>query len=120
MTTPKPQHTPGPWATDIDKAKELLRKGEDIDGATVYVNHGSGKGGEIATLRHDPDDQLNLIGDDEHEHTANARLIASAPELLAALQRLVDCPDVNLDDLELETLEAIDQANAAIQKAKGE
>lgn len=55
------------------------------------------------------------------QHRANARLIASAPSLLAenkrlreALKRLVYCPDLNLDELETETEEAIDQAANAL------
>jgi hypothetical protein len=48
---------------------------------------------------------------------AVAYLIAAAPEVLAALKRLVDCPDVNLDELEVETQEALLQARKAIDRA---
>ena len=51
---------------------------------------------------------------------ANASLIAAAPELLEALVRMLNCPDLNLDSLEEETIEAIKQAQAAIRKATGE
>lgn len=51
--------------------------------------------------------------------SANAELIASAPELLEALQFLLDCPDLNLDGLEDETVKAIELAENAIKKAKG-
>ncbi len=77
------KHTPGPWATNIEV--------ETFDGArldaTVYINHGSGKGGEICTFRHDPDDGLDL---NDAEQIANANLVAAAPELLAALQDILD------------------------------
>lgn len=50
----------------------------------------------------------------------NAQLIAAAPDMLAALERLLGCPDLNLDELEPETCEAIEQARAAIVKARGQ
>jgi hypothetical protein len=56
----------------------------------------------------------------EGHHEANARLIAAAPDLLAALIRLVACPDVNLDMLSPETIVAADQARDAIRKARGQ
>ena len=48
----------------------------------------------------------------------NTRLMAAAPELLAALESLLDSPDLNLDGLEAETIAAIQAAGAAIAKAK--
>lgn len=47
----------------------------------------------------------------------DAVLDAAAPKLLAALIRLRDCPDVNLDTLEDETIAALDQAHDAIEEA---
>jgi hypothetical protein len=41
-------------------------------------------------------------------------------DLLAALIRLVACPDVNLDTLSPETIVAADQARDAIRKARGQ
>lgn len=50
---------------------------------------------------------------DDAQAAANAQLIAAAPELLAALERvLADVPCDGLDDWEI-------QARAAIAKAKG-
>jgi len=40
-----------------------------------------------------------------------------ADELLDALHDLLHCPDLNLEELELETREAIDKAATAIHKA---
>ena len=49
----------------------------------------------------------------------NTRVMAAAPELLAALEGLLAAPDLNLDGLEAETISAIRAARAAIAKAKG-
>lgn len=53
-----------------------------IGAACVYVDHGSGKGSQICAFPHDIEDQLDIT---DAETQANARLIAAAPDLLAAL-----------------------------------
>ncbi len=45
------------------------------------------------------------------------RAIQQRDVAIAALRRLVGCPDVNLDELSPETLKAVDQANEAIREA---
>ncbi len=55
-----------------------------------------------------------------NDHEANAQLIASAPELLEALTALLKCTELNMDDMEDETRELIDQAQAVILKATGD
>jgi hypothetical protein len=84
------QHTPGPWAV----YRAVQNEGEFIihQGAT-----------DIAVTRW-------ALGD----CNANARLIAAAPELLAALQACLAVPNKNRPDY------IWDNARAAIAKAIGE
>lgn len=85
------KHTPGPWR---------------IEDGMVFGGHSF----RVA----------DLCCDGQKYNAADARLIAAAPDLLEACKRLVSCPDLNLDKLSPETLKAIDDANDAICKAKGE
>jgi hypothetical protein len=50
---------------------------------------------------------------------ANARLIAAAPELLEALNQVLNCPAMNEDSADPKTVEAYDRARAAIANAEG-
>lgn len=118
------KHTPGPWATDIETAAELVKSEGDydrntfrraldsiandglnlaqsrkaarealeneasdarIDGACVYVDHGSGKGSQICSFPHDIEDGLDIT---DAETKANARLAAASPRLLEILDTL--------------------------------
>jgi len=90
-------HTKGPWY--VARPKEAARNGSPIlatsESVGVYFAHGSN--GE-----------------------ANARLIAAAPDLLAALLRLVgNHADLGEIDLSTEERAALDQCRAAIAKANG-
>lgn len=98
------KHTPGPWAHSARLSASENHRGFDIYAA----------GWSLATVQ--PGDEDGELG------TANARLIASAPEMLAALK---DCREV-LSLLiapfkysrELQE-RAVDSTNAAIAKAEG-
>ncbi len=52
------------------------------------------------------------------EEEANAPLLTAAPELLAALNALLECPDVNHDALDMFSVQAVEQARDAIAKAR--
>ena len=102
MTTYK--HTPGPWAIEHD--------GPALPIITAPATTSAGK---IMT-----DVIAHAKGDNAE---ANARLCASAPELLEALEWAIEALDDNRLDqvavyLEFKGREAIAKAHAAIAKAK--
>lgn len=102
-------HTPAPWSFDHNWQGSILILGPSGRHIGTLEKHASGTPGSGIPV-------------DTHgkEQTANARLIAAAPLMLMALERLTNCPDVNFDELEDETREALDEALAAIAEAKGE
>jgi hypothetical protein len=69
------KHTEGPWTTDLVISSQAGRVAIEPDIAIVYVQ----------PSRYD--------GSESKRRLANARLIASAPDLLAALEALVDDAD---------------------------
>jgi hypothetical protein len=86
----QPKHTPGPWGHNADTPT--------FDGATldvaIFIGHGSGKGGEIAMLRHDPGDGLDVTTE---ESKANARLIAVSPSYFEAVEQMLAYEDAGGD-----------------------
>lgn len=97
-------HTPGPWQTDRNN---------------VHA-------GQIATIHHcKGNDWIEVWStnwpEDEDTQEANARLIAAAPELLAALEILVSQYDSSSDFTMGGNLtnEGFLLGRAAIEKAKG-
>jgi len=96
------QHTPGPW----------------IEQGSGTVAHPV-SGGVITTTRIETTLGNIEIIDETNEQAANALLIASAPELLNALELMVN--EFKLPFLEvLVTHHVLVKARAAIRKAKGE
>lgn len=98
-------HTPGPWAFTADMY--------GLDNMRVFgVNDATGNG--IA----------NCGYDGRGECKANARLVAAAPDLLETLETLLEGTCEALSFLDRETVKhlkpLIDNAEAAIAKAKGE
>ena len=105
---PEAQHTPGPWW-------KMRRESLHMGMTTIYVgNHAE----MVATIPQ---------GHSLRRANHNARLIAAAPDLLAALEETTDTLESLCNDLEmlaggmaLENLQAIKQGKAAIAKARGE
>lgn len=107
----KTQHTPGPWYHSCD---------EGNDPGHCNVNAGPDEfmpdGYMIATVEEVDD------GTHDEQREANARLIAAAPELLAALEDARDAiaslPD--FDGRKFGRTLHVEQIDAAIRKARGE
>lgn len=102
----KAQHTPGPWKVEsVPAVMSTLQK----DFLITYTDDGLRS--HVARLF---DNSLCT----EHGTTeANARLIAAAPELLAALESMLTHIGMDEDEWNKPTF---DQARAAIAKARGE
>jgi hypothetical protein len=99
-------HTPAPWLVrfEEDRFDSKLSVLEVIDGSEASLDHPQG---ELVLAR------VNVSAFAPHmdEPLANATLIASAPDLLSALERLTH-PMADDDDL--------DYAREVIKKAKGQ
>ena len=97
MSAEHAKHTPGPWQVNSRDDHQVC----DCDGERRGCS---------------PIAQIVRRFDDATTRRANARLIAAAPELLAALQALID------RGLEhrLSGFPEVDAARAAITKATGE
>lgn len=90
------KHTPGPWATQETFGRSDIADHECIpDAFTIFTDDGHGNGLPIGYT------------------TANARLIAAAPDLLAALKLIADLELSGVNKAILNT------ARAAIAKAEG-
>jgi len=92
------KHTDGPWAFECGDHSHRYVHVTDADDRTVHYKYAAAGPNEAAR--------------DE----ANARLIASAPDLLEALQSLV----ANLAEGDFISETRIDAARAAIARATGE
>lgn len=91
------KHTPAPWYNEDDQiSAQVPGDGESYIAPICYLDL-------------DWTDEMN---------TSNARLIAAAPELLEALKWILDCCELNLDDMEENTRASIKIARAAIAKAE--
>ena len=98
------KHTPGPWEAAIQP------------GCHAVIASLSGGQKAVAIIGNNTPDDGN-----EPMRFANARLIAGAPDLLAALQRIVAVLDKQVASPHLaERASPLAQAKAAIAKATGE
>lgn len=89
-----PKHTPGPWVMIGGSIVTDWKYGEHLWVCSVYG----------ALVR------------SKHEANANADLIATAPELLEALETIIDRGDVD----SIFQKQTLAQARAAIAKARGQ
>jgi hypothetical protein len=98
-------HTPAPWLVNFEQNKFDSRRSkvQVVDGSSASLNNG-GLPLVLANVNAMP-------FNDESVPLANATLIASAPDLLSALERLVH-PMADDEDL--------DYAREVIRKAKGQ
>lgn len=106
----KTEHTPGPWFADANGC--IWRR----DPRELYENGGSVAGDRPLASAHVGWAGEGLTG---YRMEANARLIAAAPELLAALRSCASvCAGFTTHKQGL--IDALEKANAAIKKATGE
>lgn len=105
-------HTPGPWevapCSDSDEVVSIVKDYKDLGGGKSQARWIA----ECSAWIDFGDDAEAILS----ENDANARLIAAAPELLAALKSLID----GIDEYWMtENPGAVDAAQAAIDKAEG-
>lgn len=127
------QHTPGPWRWEINRKSKVLHLvgGGPLYDLTIMDFDRWGMGRAVATLRDTSEDGMNIMHKlcDRHDWIApfpgrahhadwcadvthpDMRLMAAAPDLLAALQKVVAISDREHDSW--------DEAKAAIAKALG-
>lgn len=113
METTQVKHTPGPWEMQPDQ-----RHHEDEMPITAH-----GPGGPVVCTVWPMGEDFDEPEDDSTwqpvNMLANARLLAAAPDLLAALEFIVnDVPEPG-EDAQL-TTDGYNRACAAILKARGE
>ena len=93
-------HTPRPWTVDYTDDHLRLYAGDlliaEVEGSTEHIE---------------------VRGLDEETTQANAWLIAAAPDLLAALERILAVETLNLFTQRGEDAKVVEQARAAIGKA---
>ena len=111
-------HTPGPWLVNFEQNKFDSRhsKVQVVDGSSASLNNG-GLPLVLANVNAMP-------FNDESVPLANARLIASAPELLSTLEELLETAEslndwlISDDSINGEH-ELFQKVRAMISKAKG-
>ena len=83
-------HTPGPWTVE-QLGKKDTESGEPETVITAFADDDGHEGAILATVNRWDDCDCEHIA----EWTANARLIASAPDLLAALKVAKESGDLS-------------------------
>jgi hypothetical protein len=114
----KPKTTPGPWV--VNRGEHAYITNALYKGIVAWICH---QDGEEPLFICNPDDRMAW----PEQYEANARLLAAAPDLLAALKAYVEwhgptCEHATRDDCPIDECPGrpIDDAvNAAIARAEG-
>lgn len=129
----KQKHTPGPWAWDGSTKAWTYAKDANKTGWTLDVFDLAETGDPSTDYETAKANARRIVacvnaceGISTHDIEALGLQLSGTPdlrqqrdELLAALIRLRDCPDVQMEGTEPETDAARLQANAAVAKCKG-
>ena len=102
------KHTPGPWKVHHTKATT-----QQAGSVFIGANGETEPVAEVLGQINDPVDGERS----KSEQLANARLLAAAPDLLAALRD--ECEGINLDTLYSMDLDRVQRGLVAIRKAMG-
>jgi hypothetical protein len=111
------KHTPGPWHIE-KRASEIQRDGKPVE--YFAVAHTSLSRDSFVALGVAPVKLFFSVtgaSSPNLEGEANARLIAAAPELLEALQRIIEFNDGEHGEPGVIGCKAVEDARAAIAKA---
>lgn len=109
------KHTPGPWVVsrESNEWNSPTAPRREIDALKACEFGGEPTRYRLACVQYPPT-QAGTMGAQERE--ANARLIAAAPDLLAALKDIIEGVD---ECWMFDNPGSVDRAQAAIDKAEG-
>jgi hypothetical protein len=111
-TLDRPHWTPGPWRPDSGRGNCYSIFGRD--GGPVAFLAQPQRGAGIFLLPLDVEGGLEKYGRWD-EHTANAHLLAAAPDLYSALEELIAASTLHDQS---QVTAALDRARSAINKAR--
>lgn len=117
MSTTKVTHTPGPWSVGYTRRSRLHASLGDSFETAIHVGTPTNRGNCLAIVYIGGDGAL----DNSREAVeANARLIAAAPELLAALRECYAIVALQNGNLHDDINQIMNRARAAIASYEGE
>ena len=109
------QHTPGPWKIhdDNENTLDVIAPWSTTVRPESASGYGDWRGITVSTIRHQDDNPC--VSKDQA--SANAALIAAAPELLEALKALRNWCDEEINGAPPEYRRIMGRADAAIRKS---